>query len=72
MIRMWSQHCKFNTQKFISLERYSLQDFPGGPVAKTSCFQCRDAASIPGWGTKDTHIPCSMTKNKILERELKK
>ena len=29
------------------------RDFPGGPVAKTPCFQCRGAlGSIPGQGTK--------------------
>ena len=26
--------------------------FPGGPVVKTLCFQCRGAGSIPGQGTK--------------------
>ena len=30
------------------------QDFPGGPVVKTPCFQCRDATWIPGEGTKIT------------------
>ena len=30
-------------------------DFPGGPVVKTLCFQCRGAGSIPGRGTKIPH-----------------
>ena len=27
------------------------KDFPGGPVVKTSCFQCRSSGSSPGWET---------------------
>ena len=27
-------------------------DFPGGPVAKTPCSQCRGLGSIPGQGTR--------------------
>ena len=30
-------------------------DFPGGPVAKESTLQGRDAGSIPGQGTKTPH-----------------
>ena len=30
-------------------------DFPGGPVVKTLCFQCRGLGSIPGRGTEDPH-----------------
>ncbi|XP_024617327.1 uncharacterized protein LOC112410801 isoform X1 [Neophocaena asiaeorientalis asiaeorientalis] len=32
------------------------QDFPGGPVAKTSCTQCRGPGSNPGQGT-GSHMP---------------
>ena len=28
------------------------RDFPGGPVAKTPCFQSRGPGSIPGQGTR--------------------
>ena len=29
--------------------------YPGGPVAKTPCFQCRGWGSIPGQGTR-SHV----------------
>ena len=32
----------------------SSGDFPGGPVLKTPCFQCRGVGT-PGWGTKILH-----------------
>ena len=28
------------------------RDFPGGPVAKTPCSQCRGRGSIPGQGIR--------------------
>ena len=34
------------------LIRRTFQDFPGGPVAKTLCSQCRGPGSIPGQGTR--------------------
>ena len=30
-------------------------DFPGGPVVKTLCFQCRGTGSVPGQGTEIPH-----------------
>ena len=30
----------------------TLWDFPGGPVVRIPCFQCRGCGSIPGQGTK--------------------
>ena len=39
--------------------KLSIWDFPGGPVAKTLCSQCRGHGSIPGQGTK---IPYATTK----------
>ena len=33
-----------------------IWDFPGGPVAKTPCSQCRGLGSIPGQGTR-SHMP---------------
>ena len=33
-----------------------FRDFPGGPVGKTTCSQCRGPGSIPGRGTRScTH-----------------
>ena len=39
------------------------QDFPGDPVAKTPCFQCRGHAFDP-WPGK-FHMPCSQEKKKV-------
>ena len=36
-------------------------DFPGGPVVKTLCFQCRGLGWIPAQRTK---IPHAATKNR--------
>ena len=33
-------------------DNISWKDFPGGPVAKTSYYQCRCPGLIPGWGTR--------------------
>ena len=44
------------------------ENFPGGPVAKTSCFQCRGLGSIEDQGTRSpvpqprVHIPQQRTK----------
>ena len=32
------------------------RDFPGGPMAKTLCFQCRDMGSTAGQGAR-FHVP---------------
>ena len=46
--------------------RYS-EDFPGGPVVKTLCFQAGGSGSIPSHRTKILHAePCSQKKNKHL------
>ena len=37
------------------LKRREIQDFLGGPVAKTQCSQCR-GPTIPGWGAR-SHMP---------------
>ena len=43
-----------------TFQRDGFQDFPGGPVAKTWCFQCRGAGSIPDLGAKSPHaVWCS-------------
>ena len=60
---------------FASSERYfpnSLnnqpQDFPGGPEAKTTCFQRRGQGSIPGQGTRShkLQLRVCLLKLKIL------
>ena len=35
----------------IRISKISLRAFPGGPVAKTLCSECRGSGSIPGQGT---------------------
>ena len=40
------------------------RDFPGGPVVKTPCFQCRGTGSIPGLGTKIPHAMLRGQKKK--------
>ena len=47
--------------------RMLTQDFPGGPVVKTPCFQCRDATWIPGEGAKIPHATCCNQKIKNTE-----
>ena len=57
-----------------ALKKCQAWDFPGGPVAKTLCFQCRGIGSIPGQGTKIPHavlhsqkkMPDSNTVTKII------
>ena len=34
------------------LPRKEVGDFLGRPEGKTSCYQCRDVGSIPGWRAK--------------------
>ena len=38
------------------LEKYSLWDFPGGPVVKNLPYNAGDAGFIPGQGTKIPHV----------------
>ena len=38
-------------QRLIELRKLG-RDFPGGPVAKTLCSQCKGLGSIPGQGTR--------------------
>lgn len=37
------------------LETKSSRDFPGGPVIKARCFQCKGLGFNPCWGTKIQH-----------------
>ena len=45
------------------------RDFPGSPVVKTLCFQCRGTGSIPGLGTKIPHAMLSGQKKKIKRQK---
>ena len=52
-----------------------LRDFPGGPVAKTPCSQCRGLGSTPGQGTRSHMLqlrPCADKINKNKSYFLKK
>ena len=52
------------TKSSKNLQRWKIsQDFPGDPVAKTPCFQCRGHAFDP-WPGK-FHMPCSQEKKKV-------
>ena len=57
--------------------------FPGGPLTKTPCSQCRGLGLIPGQGTR-SHMPprrvhvtiknftgCNQKKKKILDATVK-
>ena len=46
----------------------SLRDFPGGPVFKTPCSQCRGTCSIPGQGTEISNVPYSVGKKREREK----
>ena len=48
--------------------KYKGRDFPGGPVAKTQCSQCRDPGSIPGWGIRP-HMPQLKILHVLLKTE---
>ena len=47
----------FTQQLLMRMTLRLPEDYPGGPVVKTPCIQCRGCSSIPGQGTK---IPCAM------------
>ena len=49
-------------------KKIEAQEFPGGPVVKTPCFQGKGHGLIPGQGTK---IPQGQKKKK-MEKEKKK
>ena len=56
------------SNKLVELKKKSviIGDFPSGPVAKTSCFQCQGLGSIPGQGTRS-----QMPQLKILNATTK-
>ena len=44
----------------LELNDITIWDFPGGPVGKTPHFHCRGTGSIPGQGTKISHVQHSL------------
>lgn len=79
MSLMWDDLCYF--APFISLfptiatsfkppmsfvKAMTIRDFPGGPVAKTLCFQCRRQGLSPGQG-----IRCCMLQQRVFMLQLK-
>ena len=77
-ILLIAQGTIFNVLGYTIMEKNigkNVGHFPGGPVAKTSYFQCRGPGSIPGQGTRShmlqprchkpqqrSKIPCDSTK----------
>ena len=53
-------------------DNISWKDFPGGPVAKTSYYQCRCPGLIPGWGTKICKLYCKLSYKARKKRKKKK
>ena len=55
-----------STVSLINLHHF--RDFPGGPVVKTPCFQCRGPRLIPGGRTKIPHAALQgQTKHPSLQ-----
>ena len=69
-ILLIAQGTIFNVLGYTIMEKNigkNVGHFPGGPVAKTSYFQCRGPCSIPGQGTRShiaTKMPQATTKIK--------
>ena len=40
---------------------------PGGSVVRPQCFHCRGLSSVPGQGTKLSHMPHDIAKKKKEE-----
>ena len=66
--RLWGLYLRATLHK-----NTACRDFPGCPVVKTSCIQCRGVGgtfSIPGGGTKISHTPWQ--SQKIISKNNKK
>lgn len=54
-LELWTQEqgksCRSQEGQVV-LPRKEVGDFLGRPEGKTSCYQCRDVGSIPGWRAK--------------------
>ena len=57
----------------LSIDTGHSWEFPGGPVAKTPCCQCRGLGSIPGQGTRShmLQLRVPVPKLKILNAATK-
>ena len=53
-------------KQYIKVE--ARDDFPGGPVVKTSPSSAGSAGSIPGWGAEIPHV--SRPKNQNIKQKL--
>ena len=51
LLYKWETEAKLHRKWMLDLNS-ELWDFPGGPVAKTRCSQCKEPGSIPGQGTR--------------------
>ena len=45
------------------------RDFPGGPVVKTLCFQCRGHGFDPCWGKNIPHAHATRLDQKHVEEK---
>ena len=48
-----------------------MRYFPGSLVVMTSHFQCRGERSVPGQGTKISHVPWRGQQNKTKQNKTK-
>ena len=60
------------TCKLVFIKEFSYGDFPGSPVVKTPCFDCRGMGSIPGQGTKILRAARHGQKKKKIPLSIKK
>ena len=52
----WTEHAEHTYTHYLALLNYNPRNFPGGPVTRSLCFQCRDQGLIPGQGIR-SHMP---------------
>ena len=52
----WTEHAEHTYTRYLALLNCNPRNFPGGPVTRTLCFQCRNQGSIPVQGIR-SHIP---------------
>ena len=53
----WLPHCTQDSVQGGWSRKGGVEDFPGGPVAKTLCSQSRDPGSTPGLATTEIEDP---------------
>ena len=52
----WTEHALHTYTRYLALSNCNPRNFPGGPVTRTLCFQCRNQGSIPVQGIR-SHMP---------------